>query len=83
MPPAIAAAPAQVSHVPGTGPTSATAETGLAGLDGLLPLVDAVPEWLSPLTAVVPGQVAGMRIGAALGSDVDRPAGLQKVTLTR
>ena len=61
----------------------ASAEPGLDGLDGLLPLVVGVPEWLSPLTAVVPGQVAGMRIGAALGRDVDRPAGLQKVTLTR
>jgi glucosamine--fructose-6-phosphate aminotransferase (isomerizing) len=62
---------------------TAIAEPGLEGLDGILPLVADVPEWLSPLTAVVPGQVAGMRIGAALGRDVDRPAGLQKVTLTR
>ena len=63
--------------------TIAIAEPGLSGLDGLLPIVAGVPEWLSPLTAVVPGQVAGMRIGAALGRDVDRPGGLQKVTLTR
>ena len=61
----------------------AIADPGLKGVDGVLPLVPNVPEWLSPLTAVVPGQVAGMRIGAALGRDVDRPAGLQKVTLTR
>jgi glutamine---fructose-6-phosphate transaminase (isomerizing) len=48
-----------------------------------LPLVARVPEWLSPLTAVIPGQVTAMRLAQLRGLDVDRPAGLQKVTLTR
>jgi len=47
-----------------------------------LPLVPGVPEWLSPLTAVVPGQVTAMRIALLRGLDVDNPAGLRKITLT-
>jgi glucosamine--fructose-6-phosphate aminotransferase (isomerizing) len=48
-----------------------------------LPLVPRVPEWLSPLTAVVPGQVTALRLTALRGMDLDAPAGLRKVTLTR
>ena len=48
-----------------------------------LPLIPGVPEWLSPLVAVVPGQVTAMRLAQLRGLDVDSPAGLQKVTLTR
>ena len=48
-----------------------------------LPLVPRVPEWLSPLTAVIPGQLTAMRLAELRGRDVDRPAGLRKVTLTR
>jgi glucosamine--fructose-6-phosphate aminotransferase (isomerizing) len=48
-----------------------------------LPLVPGVPEWLSPLTAVVPGQTSGLRLAQLRGLDVDRPVGLKKVTLTR
>ncbi|MGH2935699.1 MAG: SIS domain-containing protein [Gaiellaceae bacterium] len=48
-----------------------------------LALVPGVPEWLSPLVAVVPGQVTAMRVAKQRGLDVDSPAGLQKVTLTR
>jgi glucosamine--fructose-6-phosphate aminotransferase (isomerizing) len=48
-----------------------------------LPLVSGVPEWLSPLVAVVPGQVTAMRLAQMRGLDVDNPAGLHKVTLTR
>lgn len=47
-----------------------------------LPLVPDVPEWLSPLTAVIPGQVTAMRLADQRGLDVDHPAGLQKITLT-
>ena len=46
------------------------------------PLVPDVPEWLSPLTAVIPGQVTAMRLAELRGLDVDHPAGLQKITLT-
>jgi glucosamine--fructose-6-phosphate aminotransferase (isomerizing) len=48
-----------------------------------LPLVADVPEWLSPLTGVVPGQLAALRLAALRGLDLDSPRGLQKVTLTR
>jgi glucosamine--fructose-6-phosphate aminotransferase (isomerizing) len=48
-----------------------------------LPLVPRVPEWLSPLTAVVPGQLTALRLAQLRGLDVDHPAGLNKVTLTR
>lgn len=48
-----------------------------------LPLVTGVPEWLSPLVAVVPGQVTAMRLAQLRGLDIDNPAGLHKVTLTR
>jgi glutamine---fructose-6-phosphate transaminase (isomerizing) len=48
-----------------------------------LPLVPRVPEWLSPLTAVIPGQVTAMGLTRLRGLDLDSPAGLKKVTLTR
>ena len=58
-------------------------EALLAGADTPLPLVREVPEWLSPLLTVIPGQVAAVRLATLRGGDVDRPAGLTKVTLTR
>jgi glucosamine--fructose-6-phosphate aminotransferase (isomerizing) len=48
-----------------------------------LALVRGVPEWLSPLTAVIPGQLTALRLAELRGVDVDRPHGLHKVTLTR
>lgn len=48
-----------------------------------LVLAPGVPEWLSPLTAVVPGQVTALRLTRLRGLDLDHPAGLRKVTLTR
>jgi glucosamine--fructose-6-phosphate aminotransferase (isomerizing) len=48
-----------------------------------LPLLPGVPEWLSPLVAVVPGQLAAMRLAQLRGIDLDQPLGLSKVTLTR
>jgi glucosamine--fructose-6-phosphate aminotransferase (isomerizing) len=48
-----------------------------------LPLPAGVPEWLSPLVAVVPGQLFALHLTQLKGNDPDRPAGLQKVTLTR
>jgi glucosamine--fructose-6-phosphate aminotransferase (isomerizing) len=48
-----------------------------------LPLLPGVPEWLSPLVAVVPGQLAALRLAQLRGIDLDQPLGLSKVTLTR
>jgi glucosamine--fructose-6-phosphate aminotransferase (isomerizing) len=42
-----------------------------------------VPEWLSPLVAVVPGQLVALRLAQLRGVDLDSPLGLSKVTLTR
>lgn len=41
-----------------------------------------LPYWLFDFLAVAHGQVAALRIGEARGRDVDRPAGLAKVTRT-
>ena len=54
----------------------------LAHADAALPLVANVPEWLTPLSAVVPGQVAALRLAQLRGLDLDAPIGLRKVTLT-
>jgi glucosamine--fructose-6-phosphate aminotransferase (isomerizing) len=48
-----------------------------------LPLPEGVPEWLSPIVAVVPGQLFALYLTLVKGNDPDRPSGLQKVTITR
>jgi glucosamine--fructose-6-phosphate aminotransferase (isomerizing) len=54
----------------------ATAQTPLR-----LPV--AVPEWLSPITAVLPGQLLAYHLALARGLDPEQPRGLHKVTETR
>jgi glutamine---fructose-6-phosphate transaminase (isomerizing) len=46
-------------------------------------LPDNLPEWLSPMCAVVPGQMFAMHLALAMGHSVDKPQGLNKVTITR
>lgn len=48
-----------------------------------LPLPHAVPEWLSPLTAIIPGQLLAMHLAHVRDYDPDHPRGLRKVTETR
>ncbi len=48
-----------------------------------LPMAPGLPEWLSPIAAVVPGQLLAAHLGAARGLNPDRPRGLTKVTETR
>ena len=56
---------------------------GLARLPLPLGGADAqTPEWLSPVTAVVPGQVLALRLAEAKGLAPDAPRGLRKVTRT-
>ncbi|HWQ14400.1 MAG TPA: SIS domain-containing protein [Roseiflexaceae bacterium] len=43
----------------------------------------SLPEWASPLTAIVPGQLFAMALAHVRDYDVDRPRGLRKVTETR
>ncbi|MBI5478490.1 MAG: SIS domain-containing protein [Deltaproteobacteria bacterium] len=42
-----------------------------------------LPEWLSPIVAVVPGQLFAFYLARARDVDPDRPRGLSKVTRTR
>jgi glucosamine--fructose-6-phosphate aminotransferase (isomerizing) len=42
-----------------------------------------VPEWLSPLISILPGQLFAMHLANVRDYDVDRPRGLLKVTETR
>jgi glucosamine--fructose-6-phosphate aminotransferase (isomerizing) len=48
-----------------------------------LQLPPGIPEWLSPLTGILPGQLLAMHLAAARDYDVDQPRGLHKVTETR
>jgi glucosamine--fructose-6-phosphate aminotransferase (isomerizing) len=47
-----------------------------------LPLPSRIPEWISPLVTVVPGQIFSLGLTLARGLDPDHPRGLRKVTLT-
>jgi glucosamine--fructose-6-phosphate aminotransferase (isomerizing) len=47
-----------------------------------LALPAAVPEWLSPITAVIPGQLLAMHLAGARDFDIDSPRGIHKVTET-
>ncbi len=42
-----------------------------------------VPEWVSPLVSIIPGQLLALHITEAKGYDPDHPRGLTKVTETR
>jgi glucosamine--fructose-6-phosphate aminotransferase (isomerizing) len=53
----------------------------LQGADHL-PFPDTLPEWLSPLVDIIPGQLFAAALARAKGLDVERPRGLKKVTLT-
>jgi glucosamine--fructose-6-phosphate aminotransferase (isomerizing) len=45
-------------------------------------LPSGVPEWLSPIVTIGPGQVWARSLALAKGNDPDMPRGLNKVTLT-
>ncbi len=53
----------------------------LARIPLTLPVV--VPEWLSPITAILPGQMLAMNLAHTRDFDVDSPRAIQKVTETR
>lgn len=47
-----------------------------------LALPAPVPEWLSPITAIVPGQLLAMHLAHARDYDIDSPRAIRKVTET-
>lgn len=57
-------------------------EEALARARARLPMAGDLPEWLSPITAIVPGQMLALRLALAKGLDPDAPRGLHKVTKT-
>ncbi|GAB4561636.1 MAG: SIS domain-containing protein [Anaerolineae bacterium] len=48
-----------------------------------VPLPTGVPEWLSPVITVIPGQLLALHLTLAKGLEPDAPRGLSKVTITR
>jgi glucosamine--fructose-6-phosphate aminotransferase (isomerizing) len=46
------------------------------------PLPLGCPEWLSPVIAIIPGQLFSMHLAYTRGFDIDRPRAIQKVTET-
>jgi glutamine---fructose-6-phosphate transaminase (isomerizing) len=56
--------------------------TDFAGLGDVVPL-PSVPEWLSPMVAIVPAQLFAYHLALARGLDTANPPNLSKVTLTR
>ena len=47
-----------------------------------LPVPRDVPEWLSPATLIVPGQLLALHLATLRGHDVDAPRSIQKITET-
>jgi glucosamine--fructose-6-phosphate aminotransferase (isomerizing) len=47
-----------------------------------LPISSGIPEWLSPLTTIIPGQLFALHLALTKGLNPDVPRGLQKVTRT-
>jgi glucosamine--fructose-6-phosphate aminotransferase (isomerizing) len=48
-----------------------------------LPMPQDVPEWLSPIVAVIAGQFLAMHVAAVKGNALDAPRNLTKITQTR
>ena len=46
------------------------------------PLPSDMPEWLTPMISVVPGQLFSLALARDRGLDPDKPEGLTKVTET-
>jgi glucosamine--fructose-6-phosphate aminotransferase (isomerizing) len=47
-----------------------------------LPIPSGLPEWITPLIAIIPGQLFAARLAAEKGFNPDQPEGLHKVTET-
>jgi glucosamine--fructose-6-phosphate aminotransferase (isomerizing) len=60
----------------------AISSEAIEGVDRL-PHADDLPEWLSPITAILPAQLFCYHLAREKGIDWETPRGLNKVTLTR
>ena len=66
------ARPVVISNVP----------SSLALAAAPIPIPADMPEWLSPIAAIVPGQLLAFHLSRLRGFDPDSPRGLKKVTKT-
>jgi glucosamine--fructose-6-phosphate aminotransferase (isomerizing) len=66
------ARPVVISNVP----------SSLALAAAPIPIPAGMPEWLSPIAAIVPGQLLAFHLSRLRGFDPDQPRGLKKVTKT-
>jgi len=66
------ARPVVISNVP----------SSLALAAAPIPIPADMPEWLSPMVAIVPGQLLAFHLSRLRGFDPDHPRGLKKVTKT-
>jgi glutamine---fructose-6-phosphate transaminase (isomerizing) len=55
----------------------------LEGQDLFIPVPAGLPEWLSPMAAIIPGQLLAYHLTIARGLNPDLPRSIRKVTLTR
>ena len=53
------------------------------GRDLFIPVPSGLPEWLSPIVAILPGQLLAYHLAKVRGFDPDQPRLIRKVTLTK
>jgi len=54
----------------------------LSMADVQVPLPQDMPEWISPLVSIIPGQLFSYHLTKVKGLDTEKPRGLKKVTHT-
>ena len=60
-----------------------TLEGHIEGHDLFIPVPSGLPEWLSPIAAILPGQLLAYHLAKRRGFDPDQPRLIRKVTLTK
>jgi glucosamine--fructose-6-phosphate aminotransferase (isomerizing) len=55
----------------------------LSQADCPVPLPEGIPEWLTPISGIIPGQLFSYHLSLTKGMNPDSPRGLTKVTRTR
>ncbi len=58
-------------------------EAALAQAETALPIPAGIPEWVSPMVTIVPGQLFALGLTLSKRYNPDNPRGLRKVTLTQ